>query len=63
MELHHPPTIHTHGQRPMKTRSCFCTGPNRVNVLLPKRFQIHEIRVLPLALVYLLPADAEDIAS
>jgi len=36
---------------------------NRVNVLLPRRFKIHEIRVLPLALVYLLPADAEDIAS
>jgi superfamily II DNA or RNA helicase len=36
---------------------------NRVNLLLPNRFKIHEIRVLPLALVYLLPADAEDIAS
>ena len=34
----------------------------RCNDLLPKRFQIHEIRVLPLALTYLFPAAAEDLA-
>ncbi len=34
---------------------------SRNNVLLPQRFQIHEIRVLPLALVYLIPAAAEDL--
>ncbi len=47
-----------------RTRELLTTErDNRVNVLLPRRFNIHEIRVLPLALVYLLPADAEDIAS
>jgi superfamily II DNA or RNA helicase len=34
----------------------------RTTVLLPKRFKIHEVRVLPLALVYLIPAAAEDLA-
>ena len=32
----------------------------RLNVVLPKRFQIREVRVLPLALVYLIPASGED---
>ena len=33
----------------------------RVNVVLPKRFQVREVRVLPLALTYLVPAAAEDV--
>jgi hypothetical protein len=32
----------------------------RLNVVLPKRFQLREVRALPLALVYLVPATAED---
>jgi hypothetical protein len=32
----------------------------RLNVVLPKRFQLREVRVLPLALVYLIPATGED---
>ena len=32
----------------------------RMKVVLPRRFQLREIRVLPLALVYLIPATAED---
>jgi superfamily II DNA or RNA helicase len=31
----------------------------RLNVVLPKRFQLREVRALPLALVYLVPATAE----
>jgi len=33
---------------------------HRLNVVLPKRFQVREVRVLPLALTYLVPAKAED---
>ena len=33
----------------------------RLNVVLPKRFQLREVRPLPLAVVYLVPATAEDI--
>ncbi len=33
----------------------------RLNVVLPKRFQLREVRPLPLALVYLVPATAEDV--
>ena len=34
---------------------------NRINVVLPKRFQIREVRVLPLSLTYLVPATKEDL--
>jgi hypothetical protein len=34
---------------------------NRVNIVLPKRFQIREVRVLPLSLTYLVPATKEDL--
>jgi superfamily II DNA or RNA helicase len=34
---------------------------NRMNVVLPKRFKVREVRVLPLALTYLVPATAEDL--
>jgi hypothetical protein len=34
---------------------------HRLKVILPKRFQLREVRVLPLALVYLIPATAEDV--
>lgn len=34
---------------------------HRLKVLLPKRFQVREVRVLPLALAYLVPATAEDL--
>jgi hypothetical protein len=33
----------------------------RLNVVLPRRFQLREVRALPLALVYLVPATAEDV--
>jgi hypothetical protein len=33
----------------------------RLNDVLPKRFKLREVRVLPLALVYLVPATAEDV--
>src|SRR5262245_7482687 len=33
----------------------------RLNVVLPRRFQLREVRPLPLALVYLVPATAEDV--
>jgi len=33
----------------------------RLNVVLPKRFQLREVRPLPLALVYLVPATKEDV--
>ncbi len=33
----------------------------RLNVVLPKRFQLREVRPLPLAVVYLIPATAEDV--
>ena len=33
----------------------------RLNEVLPKRFKLREVRVLPLALVYLVPATAEDV--
>ena len=34
---------------------------HRTEVVLPKRFQIREVRVLPLALTYVVPATAEDV--
>jgi hypothetical protein len=33
----------------------------RLNVVLPKRFHLREVRPLPLALVYLVPATAEEV--
>jgi hypothetical protein len=33
----------------------------RIEIVLPKRFQIREVRVLPLALTYVVPATAEDV--
>ena len=33
----------------------------RLEVVLPKRFQLREVRVLPLALTYLIPATKEDL--
>jgi superfamily II DNA or RNA helicase len=36
---------------------------NRLNIVLPKRFRVREVRVLPLALTYLVPATAEDLRS
>jgi len=35
----------------------------RISILLPKRFQVREVRVLPLALTYLVPAAAEDLVK
>ncbi len=34
---------------------------NRINVTLPKRFQLREVRVLPLTMTYLVPATKEDL--
>ena len=34
---------------------------NRIDVVLPKRFHIREVRVLPLTITYLVPAVAEDL--
>jgi hypothetical protein len=34
---------------------------HRLKVILPKRFQLRDVRVLPLALTYLIPATAEDV--
>ncbi len=34
---------------------------NRIKVVLPKRFKLREVRVLPLAMTYLVPAAAEDL--
>lgn len=34
---------------------------HRTEIVLPKRFQIREVRVLPLALTYVVPAKAEDV--
>ena len=34
---------------------------HRLKVVLPKRFQLREVRVLPLALTYLVPATKEDL--
>jgi superfamily II DNA or RNA helicase len=34
---------------------------HRLKVVLPKRFQLREVRVLPLALTYLVPATGEDL--
>jgi hypothetical protein len=34
----------------------------RLKVLLPRRFQLREVRVLPLAVEYIIPATAEDLA-
>ena len=34
---------------------------NRINVVLPKRFQLREVRVLPLGITYLVPAGKEDL--
>jgi hypothetical protein len=34
---------------------------HRLKVVLPKRFQLREVRVLPLALTYLVPAAKEDL--
>jgi superfamily II DNA helicase RecQ len=36
---------------------------HRLKTLLPKRFQLREVRVLPLALMYIVPATAEDLQS
>jgi hypothetical protein len=36
---------------------------HRIEIVLPKRFQIREVRVLPLALTYVVPAIAEDVTS
>ncbi len=33
---------------------------HRLKVVLPRRFTVREVRVLPLALEYLIPATAED---
>ena len=33
---------------------------HRTEVVLPKRFQIHDVRVLPLALTYVVPATSEE---
>jgi superfamily II DNA or RNA helicase len=35
----------------------------RLGVVLPRRFQLREVRVLPLALTYLVPATGEDLRS
>jgi superfamily II DNA or RNA helicase len=35
----------------------------RLKVVLPRRFQLREVRVLPLALTYLIPATAEELRS
>ncbi len=34
---------------------------HRLKVVLPKRFQLREVRVLPLALTYVVPATKEDL--
>ena len=34
---------------------------HRIEIVLPKRFQIREVRVLPLALTYVVPATVEDV--
>jgi DNA repair exonuclease SbcCD ATPase subunit len=34
---------------------------NRINSILPKRFQLREVRVLPLSMTYLVPASKEDL--
>ncbi len=34
---------------------------HRINVVLPKRFQLREVRVLPLSITYLVPAGKEDL--
>ena len=34
---------------------------HRTDIVLPKRFQIREVRVLPLSLIYVVPATAEDV--
>jgi len=34
---------------------------NRINIVLPKRFKIPEVRVLPLTMTYLVPAAKEDL--
>ena len=34
---------------------------HRLKIVLPRRFQLREVRVLPLALTYLVPATAEDL--
>ncbi|MCI0462109.1 MAG: SWF/SNF helicase family protein [Gemmataceae bacterium] len=36
---------------------------HRLKVVLPRRFQLREVRVLPLALVYLIPAMRDDLTS
>lgn len=36
---------------------------HRTKVVLPKRFQLREVRVLPLGLIYLVPATADDLGS
>ncbi len=35
----------------------------RLNVVLPRRFQLREVRALPLALVYLIPATGEEVRN
>ena len=34
---------------------------HRLELVLPRRFQLREVRVLPLALTYLVPATKEDL--
>ena len=34
---------------------------NRLNALLPRRYTLREVRVLPLAVQYIVPATAEDL--
>lgn len=34
---------------------------NRLNTVLPRRFKVREVRVLPLALTYVVPASSDDI--
>ena len=34
---------------------------HRLNTVLPRRFQLREVRVLPLALTYIIPATKEDL--
>jgi len=38
-------------------------GDNRIKVVLPKRFKLREVRVLPLSMIYLVPATKEDLQS
>ena len=45
-----------------RTRELLTTEQNhRLKFVLPKRFQLREVRVLPLAFTYLVPATKEDL--